>query len=206
MEGPCFVGCSSPYGFYPSSSSFSSGLTTSSTAEHYHQFHFPGTIHEAVSKVIFGGDHHPPPSGGFHHAPPPPEHNYHAPAPVASASVFAASPLRPLSQENLSASASLASDLTMSFLAPNNPPVAVPLAPPPPPPGVTTPALAPSSSRLVLSPTVVPLWPLEHVKLPVIKDSKAFLDVHDLIQYYFRRPEYATQRLDGALATTQCHG
>jgi hypothetical protein len=125
---------------------------------------------------------------------------------VASASVFAASPLRPLSQENLSASASLVSDLTMSFLAPNNPPVAVPLAPPPPPPGVTTPALAPSSSRLVLSPTVVPLWPSEHVKLPVIKDSKGFLDVHDLIQYYLCQPEYATQRLDGALVTTQCHG
>ena len=97
-------------------------------------------------------------------------------------------------------------DLTMFFLPPPNPPTAVPLAPPSPPPGVTTPAPAPpapapSSSLLVLSPTVVPLWPLEPFKLSVIKDAKAYLDVHDMIQYYLCQPEYATQRPDDALVT-----
>jgi len=90
--------------------------------------------------------------------------------------------MHPLSHEDLSASS--ASDLTMSFPAPNNPPVAVPSAPSPPPPGVSTPAPAPSSSQLVLSPTAVPLWPSEPFKLPVIKDAKAYLDVHDLVLFY----------------------
>jgi len=73
MGGPRFVGrSSSSYGFYPSRSSFSLGFSTSSVAEHYRQFHFPGTIPEVVSKVVFGGDHHHPPPGGFRHAPPPP--------------------------------------------------------------------------------------------------------------------------------------
>ncbi len=95
----------------------------------------------------------------------------------------------------------------MSFLPPSNPPEAVPSAPPPPPPGITTPAPAPpvpapSSSPLVLSPTEVPLRHSEPFKLPVIKDTKTYLDVHDMIQYYLRQPEYATQRLDDALVTT----
>ena len=201
MGGPCFVGrSSSSYGFFPSRSFFSAGFSTTSTAEHYCQFHLPGTIPEAGFTVIFGGDHCHLPPGGFRHAPPPPAHNHHAPASVVAASALAALPLRPLSQEDLSAS--LAWDLTMSFLVPNNPPVAVPLAPPPPPPGVTTPAPAPSSSQLVLSPTAVPLWPPEPFKLPVIKDAKAYLDVHDMIQYYLHQPEYATQRSDDALVTT----
>jgi hypothetical protein len=95
-----------------------------------------------------------------------------------------------------------ASDLTMSFLAPNTSHLAVPSAPPPPPPGVTPPAPVPSSSQLVLSPTAVPLRPLEPFKLPVIKDSKAYLDVHGMIQYYLRQPEYATQHSDESLVTT----
>ena len=153
--GEWFAGCSSSsYGFFPSRSSFSLGFSTTSTAEHYHQFQFPGTIPEAVPTVIFGGDHHHPHPGGFCHAPPPPTHNHHAPASVAAASALAALPLRPLSQEDLSAS--LVSDLTMSFLVPNNPPVVVPLTPPPPPPGATTPAPAPSSSQLVIFLTAVP--------------------------------------------------
>jgi hypothetical protein len=208
MGGPRFVGrSSSSYGFLPSRSSFNSGFSTTSTAEHYCQFHFPGTIPEAVPMVVFGGDHHLPTPGGFRHAPPPPSHDRHAPASVAAVSALTASPLCPLSQEDLSASS--ASDLTMS-----NPPVAVPLLPPPPPPSVTipappppplgipTPAPAPSSSQLVLSPTTVPLWSSEPFKLPVIKDAKAYLDVHDIIQYYLCQPEYATQRSDDALVTT----
>ena len=121
---------------------------------------------------------------------------------MASAFAFAASPLRPLSQDDLSASS--ASDLTTSFMAQNTPPVAVPSAPPPPPPGVDTPAPAPptSSSPLVIHPTAVPLRPSDPFKLPVIKDAKAYLDVHDMIQYYLRQPEYATQRSDDALVTT----
>jgi hypothetical protein len=171
------------------------------------QVPFPGRF-----TVVFGGDHCHPTPGGFHHAPPPPVHNHHVPASVAAASALAALPLCPLSQEDLSASSAL--DLTMSFLAPNYPPVAVSLppppplpgvtipAPPPPPPGVTTPAPAPSSSQLVLSPTVVPLRPLEPFKRLVIKDAKAYLDVHDIIQYYLCQPKYATQRSDDALVTT----
>jgi hypothetical protein len=207
LGGPHFVGrSSSSYGFYPSRSSFSSGFSTSSTAEHYRQVHFPaGTIPEAVPTVVFGGDHHPPPPGGFRHAPLPPDHNHHAPASVASASALAASPLHPLSQDDLSASS--ASDLTTSFLASNTPPVAIPSAPNPPPPGVNTPAPVPpaptpSFSPLVIPPNVVPLRPSDPFKLPVIKDTKAYLDVHDMIQYYLRQPEYATQRSNDALVTT----
>ena len=84
---------------------------------------------------------------------------------------------------------------------PAPPGVTIP-APPPPPPGVPTSAPAPSSSQLVLSPTGVPLRSLEPFKLPFIKDAKAYLDVHDIIQYYLRQPEYATQRSDNALVTT----
>ncbi len=109
---PRFVGrSSSSYaGVYPSRSSFGLGFSTSSTAEHYRQVHFPGTIHEAVPTIVFGGDRHPPPLGGFRHAPLPRAQHHHAPASVASASAIAASPLRPLSQDDLSASS--VSDLT----------------------------------------------------------------------------------------------
>jgi hypothetical protein len=55
---------------------------------------------------------------------------------------------------------------------------------------------------LVIHPTAVPLRPSDPFKLPVIKDAKAYLDVHDMIQYYLRQPEYATQRSDDALVTT----
>ena len=208
MGGPRFIGRSTSfYGFLPSRSYFDSGFSTTSTAEHYCQTHFPGTIPKAVPTVFFGGDRHLLTPGGFHHAPPPPSHDCHAPASVAAASALAALPLCPLSHKDLSAS--LVSDLTVS-----NPPVAIPSpsspplpgvtipAPPPPPLGVPTPALAPSSFQLVLSPTVVPLRSLEPFKLPVIKDDKAYLDVHDIIQYYLRQPEYAAQHLDDALVTT----
>jgi len=43
---------------------------------------------------------------------------------------------------------------------------------------------------------------LEPFKLPVIKDSTAYLDVHDMIQYYLHQPKYATQHSDEALVTT----
>jgi hypothetical protein len=90
----------------------------------------------------------------------------------------------------------------MSFLVQNNPPVMVQLAPPPPLPGITTPAPAPSSSQLVHPPTAVPLRPSKPFKLPVIKDTKTYLDVHDMILYYFCQPEYTTQCSDDALVTT----
>ena len=159
MGGPCFVdGSSSSYGFLPSRSSFDSGFSTTSTAEHYCQFHFPGTIPEAVPTLVFGGDRHHPTPGGFRHASPPPSHNCHAPASVAAVSALAALRLRPLSQEDLSAF--LALYLTMSFLAPNISPVAVPSPPPPPPPGVPIPAPPPpptdvyvhSGERVLLGP------------------------------------------------------
>ncbi len=115
LGGLRFVGrFASSYGFLPSRTSFNSGFSTTSTAEHYCQFHFPGTIPEAVPTVVFGGDRHLPTPGGFCHAPPPPSHDRHVPASVAAASALAASPLRPLSREDLSASS--ASDLTMSIL------------------------------------------------------------------------------------------
>jgi hypothetical protein len=62
--------------------------------------------------------------------------------------------------------------------------------------------MAPSASQLVLSPTKFLIWSLEPFKLPVIKDAKAYLDVHNIIQYYLCQPEYTTQHLDDALVTT----
>jgi hypothetical protein len=72
---------------------------------------------------------------------------------------------------------------------------------PPPPPGLTTPAPAPSSS-LVPAPLAVSFWSFEPFKLPIIKDAKAYLDVHNMIQYYLRQPEYSTQRSDDVLVTS----
>ncbi len=202
MGVPCFVGCSShSHGLYPPRPSSTSGFSTSSTATHYRQINFPDPIPEGLPTVVFSGDRH-------HPAPPPPGGYPHAPASVASPSAVASSPLSTLSHGDLSSSSAL--DLTMSSLPSGILPSVVPLNPPPPPPGVTTPAPTPGlttpapapSSSLVPAPPAVPFWSSEPFKLPIIKDAKAYLDVHDMIQYYLCQPEYSTQRSDDVLVTS----
>jgi hypothetical protein len=76
------------------------------TADHWHNYNFPGGIPLVVPSVIHSG---------INPSPPHPSHggSLHAPASVASPLTSAAPPLRPLMHEDLSAS--LALDLTMSF-------------------------------------------------------------------------------------------
>jgi hypothetical protein len=98
MGGLCSLGRSSfSNGVHPSWTSFGSGFSTSSTAEHYRQFNFPVPIPKAIpSGVIFGDCPRtaPPFHGGYPHET----------ASVASASALATSPLRPLSHGDLSSS------------------------------------------------------------------------------------------------------
>ena len=92
-------------------------------------------------------------------------------------------------------------------------PPAVPLTPHPVPPHVPTPpaGLASggikspppvSSPPLVVTPLMAPLRPAEPIKLPALKDAKAYLDVYDIILYWLRQPEYSTQLLDESLLVT----
>ena len=160
-------------------------------ADNYRQLNFPGPIPAVIPQVVFGQGHRPPPPppyGGFPPASAPPVGHHHAPASVASPAAFAASPHRPLSHEDLSS----ASDLTMSFPHSVGVPAAIPSAPPlvlPPVPvlggGVSPPPV--SSPAVVISPPAVSLRPsAENFKLPVLKDSKAYLDVYDMILYWLR--------------------
>jgi len=101
----------------------------------------------------------------------------------------------------------------MSFPPHGSFPTAVPLAPPPAPPhvpapppglvsgGVTSPPPV-SSPPLVVTPLAVPLRPSETLKLPALKDPKAYLDVYDMILYWFRQPEYGTLLSDESLLVT----
>jgi hypothetical protein len=157
----------------------------------------------------------PPPShhGGFDQASVPPTVGgyRHATSSEASASAFAASLHRPLSHGNISASS--VSDLTVLFPPHGGVPPAVPLTPHPVPPHVPTPpaGLASggikspppvSSPPLVVTPLMAPLRPAEPIKLPALKDAKAYLDVYDIILYWLRQPEYSTQLLDESLLVT----
>ena len=212
MGGPRFYGrSSSSYGLPPVRSSVVSGFSTSSAAEYYRQYNFPGPVPEAIPQVVFGGGRHPPPPshhGGFLPASALPCGHHHATASVASPAAFAASPHRPLSHEDLSASST--SDLTMSFPPSIGFPAAVPLAPPPAPTRVPAPFPVPASGGVaspppVPSPPVVvtPLRPSsETFKLPPLKDPKAYLDVYDMILYWLRQPEYGTQLSDESLLVT----
>ena len=90
---------------------------------------------------------------------------------------------------------------------------AVPSAQPPAPPHVSAPppgmasggVRSPppvSSPPLVVTPLMAPLRPAEPIKLPALKDAKAYLDVYDIILYWLRQPEYSTQLFDESLLVT----
>jgi hypothetical protein len=150
MGGLCSLGCSSfSNRVHPSRASFCSGFLTSSMAEHYRQFNFPGPIPEAIPSGVIFGDRPctaPPFHGGYPHET----------ASVASASGLATSPLWPLSHGDLSSSS--ASDLTMSFLPPFTPPAVV-LPAPSPAPHVVAAAPAPASSLVPTPPGGYPHAP-----------------------------------------------
>ena len=157
----------------------------------------------------------PPPSrhGGFDQASVPPAvgGHRHATSSEASVSAFAASPHRPLSHGDISASS--VSDLTVSFLPHGGVPPVVPSAPAKVPPhvptppaglalgGITSPPLV-SSPPLVIPPLTAPLRPSEPFKFPALKDAKAYLDVYDIILYWLRQPEYGTQLSAESLLVT----
>jgi hypothetical protein len=68
------------------------------------------------------------------------------------------------------------------------------------PPLAPVPAASPSFAA-PSPPPLVSLRAADPFKLPVIKDAKAYLDLHDIIQYYLHLPEYSTKRSDDALIT-----
>jgi hypothetical protein len=114
MGGPQSWGYSGPPSFFGGHSHFYGGsgsrhfsfLSSGLTANHWLTYTFPGGISLTVPSYIHGGVNPCPPCpshGGFPHVP----------ASVASLLISAAPLLRPLMHEDLSAS--LASDLTMSF-------------------------------------------------------------------------------------------
>jgi hypothetical protein len=124
----------------------------------------------------------------------------------------AAPPLRPLRHEDLSGSS--ASELTMPFwlslLAVAAPAVVSPAVAPPavqalPPVAVSMPQVVEVDSLE----SVVPLAPApllmihlaEPFKLPLIADTKAYLNLLSILQYYLHCPEFSTQRPDNALIT-----
>ena len=136
-----------------------------------------------------------------------------------------APPLCPLVHEDLSSSSDL--DLTMSFWpstsAAGAPPVVPPVFPPPPTSAAGAPLVVPTVVHR--PPVVAPAPPVANVdrqapannppspalvsmicptkpfKLPPIADSKAYLNLSSIIQYYLRRHEFSAQRSDGALIT-----
>jgi hypothetical protein len=158
----------------PPPTPFGLGFTSlASTAEQWHAFTFPGAIPEAVPSFVFGGDAQvaPPPHGGFPHAP----------ASVAS-----------FTHEEPSSSSK--SDITMSFGSPPSPPqmgVVSPGFPLTAPPLAPVPAASPSFAASS-PPPAVSLRAMDPFKHPVIKDAKAYLNLHDIIQYYLCLPEYST--------------
>jgi hypothetical protein len=174
----------------------SSGLT----ANHWRTYTFPGGISLAVPSFIHGGVNPCPPCPTHGGSP-------HAHASVVSLHVSAAPPLCPLTHEDLSAS--LALDLTMSFwpsylvaVAPLVVPsanVAPPLAP--------TPNVSPSSpveGAILPVVAIVPvllIHPAKPFELLPIADSKAYLNLTSIIQYYLCCPEFFNQRSDNALVT-----
>ncbi len=72
---------------------------------------------------------------------------------------------------------------TPAFLAPSSAP--------PPPASLVSPQV----------PVVTSLWSSKPIKIPDIKDTKAYLDQHELIQYYPWLPNYSTWRSDSLLIT-----
>ncbi len=159
--------------------------------------------------------------GGINPSPPCPSHGGypHAPASVVSLLASAAPPLHPLTHQDLSASSAL--DLTMSFwpsslvaVAPLVVPSAneaPPLAPnpdanvsPPPAPNPNVSPPSPVEGAILPAAAIAPvllIHPTKPFKLLPIADSKAYLNLTSIIQYYLRCPEFSTQQLDNALVT-----
>jgi hypothetical protein len=207
------------YGGPPFQRQVLSYQASGSTDDHWRSFNFPGSLPLTVPTFI----HIPSPLCPSHGGSP------HAPASVVSMLASAAPPLGPLMHEDLLAS--LALELTMSFwpssLAVTAPPVVpstdqphppVPVPPPPaskasseggrippvPAPVPPPPAFATSSKGDGIPPVTAPA-PLsclaEPFKFPPIADSKAYLNLSSIIQYYLPRPEFLTQCSDNALIT-----
>jgi hypothetical protein len=151
----------------------------SSNDDDFRSYNFPRPIPETIPSVVFPRHGAPPPPGVS--VPSPAVGYHHGPASVVSASAFAASPRRPLSHDDISASS--ASELTISFPPHSGVPTAVPSAQPPAPPHVPAPppgmasggVKSPppvSSPPLVVTPPAVPLRPSETFRLPVSRIQK----------------------------------
>jgi hypothetical protein len=144
MGSFCPLGCfslSSLHRIHPLPASFGSGFLSSSAAELWWSFNFPGPILEEIPSVIFGSNPQPvpPPHAGYPHA-----HD-------SSASTFAsaASPLHCFLHGDLSSSSAF--DLTMSFW----PPTSTAFVPPP--------AMTPSPVATVVAAAL--LLPLQDLPL-----------------------------------------
>jgi hypothetical protein len=75
-----------------------------------------------------------------------------------------------------------------------------------PPPALTPDVspLSPVEGAILPAAAIVPvllIHPAKPFELLPIADSKAYLNLTSIIQYYLRCPEFSTQRLDNALVT-----
>jgi hypothetical protein len=94
---------------------------------------------------------------------------------------------------------------TVTVPAPSLVPADAGLLPPTPPVAHATHLDDSSASKVenvAPCPAPIPaLRSIEPFKLPPIPDSKAFLNLSSILQYYLRRPEFSTLRSDGELIT-----
>ncbi len=208
MGGPQFWGYGGSPSFFGGHPRFNGGSrlrhcsfpSSGSTTNHLHTYTFPGGITVVVPSFIHSGINSCPlcPSHGG---------SPHAPASVVSLLASAAPLLCPLMHEDLSASSAL--DLMMSFW-PSSLVAVAPLVvlsanvalPPAPLPNVCPPS--PVEGAILPAVAIAPvllICPAKPFKLPPIADSKAYLNLTSIIQYYLRCLEFSTQRLDNALAT-----
>ena len=86
-------------------------------------------------------------------------------------------------------------------------PVLVPVLPTgvggpvPVPSGMGGPVPAPVPSASAPAPATALIRQADPFKLPPIADTKSFINLSNIINYYLRRPEFSTQRADGLLIT-----
>ena len=158
-------------------------LASALTAEQWRAFTFPGNVPTGVPSFIYGGSVSSPIHG----------HSPHAPTLVAPSVGVTTSTLQSLLHDD--AKSLSASDLTMSFLV-QHPPMAWPsslaLASTP---AFPKPPFGPLPASLVSPPVtaVNSLWSSKPIKIPAIKAAnKAYLDHHELIQYYLWLTYYIT--------------
>ncbi len=205
-----YVGSSPFYGGHPyhhGGAHFSFPSLTS-TANFWRTFNFPGRVPPTVPSVIHGGIY---PSSI---CPSHPGDSPHAPALVASKLASAAPPLRPLMHEELSSSS--ASELLMSF-GHSSVAAAPEVGPPVPPPALYPPVSLPVGGTFPPTMAIVPvadpappaaapapaslIHPSEPFKLPPNADSKGYLNLTSIINYYLPYPKFSTQRSDDLLIT-----